>query len=162
MMYTVCKRVHIELNDIERAIFKEAFELCPPSKFLGSSKDKYDRQFEKKAYRDDFMGLKEDIENYERYTHSTRFYHKKEMEDHNHNKGRGFNGKKVKLLEKDPDIILTVLEHYRKNKELGVKPDNLIDGVGQIYKQDVDKLYKEMLIVKDTMNLARIHGVDYA
>ncbi len=161
-MYTVFKRVHIELNDVERAIFKEAFELCPASKFFGSSKDKYDRQLEKKVYRDDFMGLKEDIEKYEKYTHSPRFYHKKEMEDHNHNKGRGLNGKKVKLLEKDPKVILTVLEYYMKNKEFEVKPDNLIDGIGQIYKQDVDKLYKDMLIVKDTMDSERIHGVDYA
>ena len=144
-MYNVVKRVHIELNDVERAIFKEAFELCPASKFLGSSKDKYDRQFDKKAYRDDFMGLKEDIENYEKYTHSIRFYHKKETEDHNHNKGRGLNGKKVKLLEKDPDIILTVLKHYIKNKELEIKHDNMIDGIDKIYKQAVDKLYKEIL-----------------
>ncbi len=161
-MYTVFKRVHIELNDVERAIFKEAFELCPASKFHGSSKDKYDRQFEKKVYRDDFMGLKEDIEKYEKYTHSRRFYHRKEMEDHNHNKGRGLNGKKVKLLEKDPDIILTVLEHYMKNKELEIKPDNLIDGIGQIYKQDVDKLYDEMKTVKATMDSDRIREVDYA
>jgi hypothetical protein len=160
-MMVVHKVIKTEFNDIEVKILHEAFEMCPASKFPGSSKDKDIRSFEEKVYRDDFMAFKEDLQIYINYLGSRRFHEHKEMHDHKNNKGRGYNGKAVKLREKDPDLILKVLKYYKENKKLEVKPDNLIDGIGQIYKQDVDKLYEEMIKVKDAMKLWRIRDIVY-
>lgn len=161
MIMECFKVIETEFNDIEINILKEAFDMCPASTFPASSKDKSWRQHDKVVYRDDFMEFKDDIRLYIAHLDSFRFCEHKEMEDHEHNKGRGYNGKPVKLWKKDPQLILIVLDHFMKNAKLEVKPDGLIDGVGQIYKQDVDKLYEEMKTVRDALDSWRIRKMGY-
>lgn len=161
MIMQCYKIIETEFNDIEIKILEEAFKMCPPSIFPASSKDKSLRQHEDKVYRDDFMEFKDDLLLYTQHLDSMRFCEHEEMHDHEHNKGRGYNGKPVKLWKKDPQLILELLDYYTKNRKLEVKPDNLIDGIGQIYKQDVDKLYEEMKTVRDALNSWRIKKMGY-
>ncbi len=161
MLMVVHKAIKTEFNDVEIDILHDACEIFPITKLPTSKKDRDYRNLESKIYRDDLTIFQTDLQKYIDYTNSRRFSDHKEMSDHKHNKGRGYNGKTVKLQQKDPELILRILDYYIRNKNLEVKPDNLIDGIGQIYKQDVEKLIDEMATVKDAMKMWRIKEIVY-